>query len=279
MRFIIFSVILFATSQSFAQNVQLLRGFNAAAKAVSSSASVTESAAARFLISQASAARITGVSSAALRSVDGLEAALNRILQSNNTDLKAKTTNFLEAVQAATSQIENGRPVTDVLRTSLNTDALSTTAQKAAAQVEAAEAARADSVAQEKRTIINRIDDFTKAALQRFRGASSDTIAKINEASSELKAAADKGVKILGVGATECMGSWDAGATPQLKSFVNILSHTDDASNQREAFANLSSGVKAELGVESRSEIAARLSTLSDPANCQALSPAATAGG
>ena len=273
MRFIIFTVILFATSQSFAQSVQLLRGFNTAARAVGSGTSVTESMAARFLISQASAARIAGVSSAALRSVDELETALNRILQSNNTDLKNKTNNFLRAVQAATSQIEGGKPVTDVLRTSLTISALSTEAQKASAQVRAAEGTAADSVAATRRDRIVRIDAFKRETAKRFAG-NPEAIAKLDEAVSEIKATGNKNIEVLGTGAANCMSTWPAANDAELLSLVNILSHTDNPSTQKEARDNLANGMKAELGVSSDAEVAARLTALSSPANCQALHPA-----
>ncbi len=276
----LFVAVLFATSSVFAQGVQVIRAFNTAIGA-SNSARITHSAAARSLITQATSARIAGVSLSALSSVNAFESAITSILNSNDANLKQQANNFLVAVASATTKIgeESARAV---INNHLNVSALglSDAAQKGSLQVGSARASVTTSLSQHATDkALKEIEEFAKAVVQRKdRTEDSKLTAKLDEATSELKDAVNKsGLVLLGEGVEHCVTSWAPEFNIQVANLIAILAHTDDASTYREAYSNLSSGAKSILGVTDDKEINERFNALSKPDGCRAISPAVTA--
>ena len=90
-RYFLFVVVLFATSSAFAQvGTNVIKSFTNAVGASSSAVRITNSPAARLLISQATSARIAGVTFASLNTVNAFESAITSILNSNDAAFKTE---------------------------------------------------------------------------------------------------------------------------------------------------------------------------------------------
>lgn len=274
----LFIVALFATHDAFAQHLQIISAYS---RVAGSTGRVTQTLAARGLITNSISAGIVGVTAGSLATVDSFSEAVDKILNSNNETLKLQANNFLRAITEANTRLSQGEAVDTVVKNHLGISALgSNAAQRGQLQVDSA---RVRATEQRSRNIekgIENIDNFSKAVTQRSNRTQSPVLGssslKLQEATRELKNAAGKGVFVLGDGAVDCVTSWGDEHDPQIANFVNILSHTDDAATYQKAFSNLSNGMKDVLGVTSANKIADRLTTLSNPDNCRALSPRVT---
>ena len=272
MKYFVSTIFLFvlAAVDVNAQGVQVLRAFNSAVG--TSGVRITQSTAARALITQATAANVAGVTLAALKSTGDFETAVSKILAGSDTALKAKATNFLEAVSSATARITAGESARTVIA-GLTAQSLSSAAGVASAQVKGAKTRAAKTEKELLNERLKQVDEFEKVVIQRANTENDPTLkTKIREAASELKEALRNKVVVLGSGAASCVTGWPTENHPQVVKLVEILAHVDNAKTNQQAYDNLKSGAAKELGVDPK-EAARRIDVLSDPKNCRALSP------
>ena len=270
-RLVVFVAFLFLASDVFAQAAPVIRAFSRVAP--SNATSLTQSNAARTLISNGARAGVVNLS--ALSSVTAFEAAVSTILNSNNAGLRNQASNLLKAVEDATEAIRNGSLASSEITKYFDVSKLgiSTAAQELSLRVGSTTSTGVVD-AQAVATFDVKLDSFANAVKVRSsRTGNTTLVSRLDEAVSEMKTAARHGVFVLGDGASECVEKWGDESDPQVANLVGVFASTDNATTYSQAFNNISSGAKEILGVASNEEIARRLGVLSNPDGCRALSP------